>query len=113
MPPNVAQSWTECDEDVRAFVDSVVNVFRSELGDNLVCVYLHGSLAMGSYYRPKSDVDILGVVQALERAGYRGWYVIEQDTAITDGPPPEGEGPIHQVTTSMQYLTDVVEPSLA
>ena len=52
-------------------------------------------------------------MQALEGAGYRGWYVIEQDTAITDGLPPEGEGPIHQVTTSMRYLTDVVAPTLA
>jgi inosose dehydratase len=61
----------------------------------------------------QGDVDILGVVQTLEGAGYRGWYVIEQDTAITDGLPPEGEGPVTQVRTSMQYLTDVVAPSLA
>ena len=60
----------------------------------------------------QGDVDILGVVQTLEAAGYRGWYVIEQDTAITEGLPPEGEGPIHQVTTSMRYLTDVVAPTL-
>jgi inosose dehydratase len=61
----------------------------------------------------QGDVDILGVVQTLEAAGYRGWYVIEQDTAITDGLPAEGEGPITQVRTSMQYLTDVVAPALA
>jgi inosose dehydratase len=61
----------------------------------------------------QGDVDILGVVQTLEASGYRGWYVIEQDTAITDGLPPEGEGPVTQVRTSMQYLTDIVAPSLA
>jgi inosose dehydratase len=61
----------------------------------------------------QGDVDILGVVETLEAAGYRGWYVIEQDTAITDGLPAEGEGPITQVRTSMQYLTDVVAPALA
>ena len=61
----------------------------------------------------QGDVDILGVVQTLESAGYRGWYVIEQDTAITDGLPAEGEGPITQVRTSMEYLTDVVAPALA
>jgi inosose dehydratase len=60
----------------------------------------------------QGDVDIAGVVQALEGAGYQGWYVIEQDTAITDGLPAEGDGPINQVRTSMQYLTDVVAPSL-
>jgi inosose dehydratase len=61
----------------------------------------------------QGDVDIQGVVQALEGAGYQGWYVIEQDTAITDGLPPEGEGPVHQVRTSMEFLTQVVAPSLA
>jgi inosose dehydratase len=61
----------------------------------------------------RGDVDILGVVQTLEAAGYRGWYVIEQDTAITDGLPAEGEGPVTQVRTSMQFLTDVVAPALA
>lgn len=60
----------------------------------------------------QGDVDILGVVQALESSGYRGWYVIEQDTAITSGLPAAGEGPIHQVTESMGYLTNVVAPSL-
>ena len=58
------------------------------------------------------DVDILGVVQTLESAGYRGWYVIEQDTAITDGFPAEGEGPALQVSASLAYLTDVVAPTL-
>ncbi|MEJ6507667.1 MAG: TIM barrel protein [Microbacteriaceae bacterium] len=60
----------------------------------------------------QGDVDILGVVQTLEAAGYDGWYVIEQDTAITDGLPGEGEGPLHQVTTSMQYLVEKVAPTL-
>jgi inosose dehydratase len=61
----------------------------------------------------QGDVDIKGVVETLEAAGYQGWYVIEQDTAITDGLPAEGEGPITQVRTSMQYLADVVAPALA
>lgn len=61
----------------------------------------------------EGDVDIAGVVTTLERAGYRGWYVIEQDTAITDGLPPEGEGPIEQVSASLRYLADVVVPALS
>ena len=61
----------------------------------------------------QGDVDILGVVQTLEAAGYQGWYVIEQDTAITDGLPAEGEGPIEQVITSMDYLRDVVAPRVS
>lgn len=69
----------------------------------------------GGLFTPlgQGDVDIKGVVETLEGAGYRGWYVIEQDTAITDGLPAEGEGPIDQVRASLQYLTDVVAPALA
>ena len=58
----------------------------------------------------QGDVDIAGVLAALESRGYDGWYVIEQDTAITDGLPAEGEGPIEQVVTSLDYLRDVVAP---
>ena len=61
----------------------------------------------------QGDVDIAGVIQTLEGAGYQGWYVIEQDTAITDGLPAAGEGPVRQVTTSLGFLTDVVAPTLA
>ena len=61
----------------------------------------------------QGNIDIAGVVRALEESGYTGWYVIEQDTALTDGVPAEGTGPIEGVRQSMQYLTDVVAPSLA
>jgi inosose dehydratase len=61
----------------------------------------------------QGSVDILGVVQALEAQGYQGRYVIEQDTAITNGMPLPNEGPLLQVTESMKYLTDVVAPKVA
>jgi GNAT superfamily N-acetyltransferase len=56
------QSWLDADRDVCAWVNSIVSSLADSLGSNLLGVYLHGSLAMGSYYRPKSDVDLLGVV---------------------------------------------------
>lgn len=61
----------------------------------------------------QGDVDIAGVVRTLEAAGYRGSYVIEQDTAITGAMPADGEGPALQVRSSLDYLRDVVAPSLA
>ena len=48
----------------------------------------------------------------MERAGDEGWYVIEQDTAISGEMPPIGEGPVTGVETSMRYLHDVVAPML-
>ena len=61
----------------------------------------------------QGDVDIAGVVETLEAAGYRGRYVIEQDTALTRGAPADGEGPVLAVRTSLDYLRDVVAPRLA
>jgi inosose dehydratase len=60
----------------------------------------------------QGDVDIAGVVQMLESSGYEGSYVIEQDTAITGPLPAEGEGPVTQVRSSLEYLVDVVAPRL-
>lgn len=61
----------------------------------------------------QGSVDILGVVETLESRGYQGWYVIEQDTAITNGMPAANEGPLLQVTESMKYLVDVVAPKVS
>ena len=36
------------------------------------------------------------------RAGYDGWYVLEQDTILSG--PPEGEGPVEDVRTSYDFL---------
>lgn len=58
----------------------------------------------------QGDLALADVVLTLERAGYQGWYVIEQDTAITGALPGEGEGPVTGVRDSMRYLRDVVAP---
>lgn len=52
---------------------------------------------------------IAEVVIALERGGYRGRYVIEQDAALTDGLPPDGEGPVRDVRSSVAYLQSVAQ----
>jgi inosose dehydratase len=59
-------------------------------------------------YRPlgQGDVDVAGVVGALEASGYQGWYVLEQDT-ILDGPPAD-EGPVRAVQESLSYLRGLV-----
>ena len=58
----------------------------------------------------QGDVPILETVLALESAGYQGWYVIEQDTAITGAMPDEGAGPITGMKRSVDYLHNVVAP---
>ena len=49
------------------------------------------------------DVDITGIVAALEGAGYQGWYVLEQDVMLPG--EPEGEGPVADVRRCLTYLT--------
>ncbi|MEN3359464.1 MAG: inosose dehydratase [Mycobacteriales bacterium] len=56
-------------------------------------------------YRPlgAGDAGIAAVVSTLERSGYTGWYVLEQD-AVLAGPPAPGAGPIADVRSSVDFL---------
>ena len=51
----------------------------------------------------EGDVDIAGFVAELEASGYDAWYVLEQDLVL-DEEPAEGEGPIADARTSLDYL---------
>lgn len=49
------------------------------------------------------DIDIATIVNSLEAAGYAGYYVLEQDTILTEN-PPAGSGPIADVRTSIDFI---------
>ena len=49
------------------------------------------------------SVDVTGIVQALEGAGYQGWYVLEQDVMLPG--EPDGDGPVADVRQCLNYLT--------
>ncbi|HEV7852584.1 MAG TPA: sugar phosphate isomerase/epimerase [Mycobacterium sp.] len=51
------------------------------------------------------DVDIAGIVTALRRNGFDGWFVMEQDT-ILDGEPKD-DGPLSDVAASVTFMQDV------
>lgn len=57
-------------------------------------------------YRPlgQGDIDIAGVIRALEDSGYEGWYVMEQDTILTTEPAPS-TGPYEDVRTCLSFLS--------
>ena len=50
------------------------------------------------------DVPVAATITSLERQGYDGLYVLEQDVAITDGEPPLGEGPVRNVAENVAFL---------
>jgi inosose dehydratase len=59
-------------------------------------------------YRPlgSGDVDVAAIVATLGAHGYDGWYVLEQDTMLTE--EPTGAGPVTDVWTSAEYLRSLL-----
>jgi inosose dehydratase len=59
-------------------------------------------------YRPlgRGDVDFAAIVASLGDRGYDGWYVLEQDTILTE--EPHGEGPVADVRQSAAYLRELL-----
>ncbi len=53
------------------------------------------------------DVPIVEVVNSMESHRFGGWYVIEQDVALTDGEPPAGQGPVLGVSQSVAYIREL------
>jgi inosose dehydratase len=59
-------------------------------------------------YRPvgRGDVDFAAIVGHLRDRGYDGWYVLEQDTILTE--EPRGEGPVADVRASVARLRAIL-----
>jgi inosose dehydratase len=55
----------------------------------------------------KGQVPIGEVVSTAEANHFQGWYVIEQDVALTDGEPPVGQGPLLGVSQSVAYIREL------
>lgn len=95
----------------RSAADRVTHVHLKDVAAAAARSVAEGSstytaMVAAGMYRPlgQGDVDIAGVVAALEGAGYRGWYVLEQDTVLSGEPPPSA-GPVEDVRASIDYLT--------
>jgi inosose dehydratase len=88
----------------------VRHVHLKDVDSALAQRVVNGSLAFGDAVREgmfvplgRGDVDITGIVDTLEGAGYQGWYVLEQDVMLPA--EPDGEGPVADVRTCLAYLT--------
>ena len=60
-------------------------------------------------YRPlgHGGLDIKAVWEGLHRTGYQGWFVLEQDTALTREPQP-GSGPLVAARQSLEYFHQIL-----
>ncbi len=50
-------------DELKHQIDLVVDICKELLSDNLVGIYLHGSLSMGCFNPSKSDIDLLIVIK--------------------------------------------------
>src|SRR6478752_4106210 len=59
-------------------------------------------------YRPlgTGDVNVDSILKSLRENDYQGWYVLEQDTILTEA--PTGEGPVRDVRTSADYVRSLL-----
>lgn len=93
----------------RAYVNRVVHVHLKDVDGPLAAEVADGRLPFGDavrsgLFRPlgQGTVDVATMIEVLERRGYDGWYVLEQDVML-DG-EPDGEGPVANVRASLGYL---------
>ena len=72
----------------------------------------HDAIRRG-LFRPlgRGDLDIEKIVGELEASGYVGWYVLEQDIALSEEPRC-GEGPLRDVKTSLEFLNQISDKVL-
>ena len=90
--------------------DRVVHVHLKDVADAVLRQVISGELGYrnavrAGLYRPlgDGDLDVVGLVRALEEAGYHGWYVLESDEVL-EREPPVGAGPIEDVRRSLAFL---------
>ena len=49
--------------DILNQINCVVDIWKRHLGDDLIGVYLHGSIALNAFYPDSGDIDLLVVVK--------------------------------------------------
>lgn len=93
----------------KAHPDRVVHVHLKDVDAAIAARVRAGNLTFGDavergMFRPlgTGDVDIESLVETLERSGYRGWYVLEQDVKLRG--PEQGAAPFDDVRLSLAFL---------
>ncbi|MDB4895546.1 MAG: hypothetical protein JWN15_1808, partial [Firmicutes bacterium] len=55
--------WPDCPQPVRTQVEGFLAALQRQLGPNLLGLYLHGSLAMGTPNPAPKDIDLLAITR--------------------------------------------------
>lgn len=105
-------------EFARAYGDRVGHVHLKDVDNAIADRVLSRDLSLvdgvkQGLFRPlgAGDVAIDDVIAALEASGYRGWYILEQDTALSAEPAP-GAGPVLDAASSIAFICDQIVPRI-
>ena len=93
--------------------DRIAHVHAKDVDDSIAAQVRAGArtytdAVAAGMYRPigEGDVDFAAVAKALDRHGYDGWWVLEQDTILAG--EPIGEGPVADVRRSAGNLREIL-----
>jgi inosose dehydratase len=107
---HLAAAGADPGEIVRLNPARVRHVHLKDVDAGLATQVVAGSLTFADAVRQgmfvplgAGDVDVTGIVAALEGAGYEGWYVLEQDVMLPA--EPDDAGPVADVRRCLAYLT--------
>lgn len=87
---NRGQSLADADRDVRQYLVRIAAGLGEVLGDKLAGLYVHGSLATGSFHRERSDIDLIAVSSAKLTPGWRE-TVARALVHLSDARPTPGD----------------------
>ena len=83
----VQYKWPQVTKTIKVEMQTLETELRSLLGENLLGIYLHGSLAQGGFQPARSDIDILVVSeQSIEPAVQRA--IVEMLLRLSKAPIP-------------------------
>lgn len=91
---------------IQNYIDQICDVFKEELKDNLVGIYMHGSLAMGCFNPARSDIDLLVICSAEILDGTKR-KMIERLLKVTKGKC----NPLEMSIIQERYVKDFVYPT--
>lgn len=79
--------WASCPAPVRAQIEAFCTQVHNLLGDDLVAIYLHGSLAMGCFNPERSDIDLL-VIERRSMTVEAKYHLMDSLLRISNSPRP-------------------------
>ena len=104
---------TDPAELTRQAPERIAHTHFKDVDDSIAAKVRSGRLTYtegvrGGMYRPlgRGDVDFAAIVASLRGRDYGGWYVLEQDTILTE--EPHDEGPVKDVRASADYLRQLL-----